>query len=222
MQRKIDFSTGEYYHIYNRGTDKRTIFLDSHEYNRFKVLLYVCNSIEPVNISDHLKKGRSFFELFEIERGETLVDIIVYCLMPNHFHILIREKAEGGITKFMTKLSTGYSMYFNKKNKRTGVLFESRFKAKHIDSDQYLKYLFAYIHLNPVKIIDPKWKENGIADRITAQNYLKTYEYSSYSDYQGIERPEAKIINKEAGPAYFVTVEDFDNFVNEWLTFTPE
>lgn len=222
MQRKIDFSTGEYYHIYNRGTDKRTIFLDFNEYNRFKALLYVCNSTEPVNISDHLKKGRSFFELFEVKRGETLVDIIVYCLMPNHFHLLIREKAEGGIAKFMAKLSTGYSMYFNKKNKRTGVLFEGRFKAKHVDTDEYLKYLFAYIHLNPVKIIDPEWKENRIADRTTAQNYLKVYEYSSYFDYQGIERLETKIINKEAGPEYFTTVEDFDNFVNEWLIFTQE
>lgn len=219
MQRKIDFSTGEYYHIYNRGTDKRTIFLDTHDHNRFKTLLYACNSIEPVNISDHLKKGRSFFELFESDRGETLVDIIVYCLMPNHFHLLIREKAEGGIAKFMAKLSTGYSMYFNKKNERTGALFESRFKAKHIDTDEYLKYLFAYIHLNPVKIIDLLWKENGIQDRVAAQDYLRSYEHSSYLDFQGNTRLETKIINREAGPEYFTTAKDFDDFVNDWLTF---
>ena len=222
MQRKVDFSTGEYYHIYNRGTDKRTIFLSPHNYQRFQALLYVCNSTAPVDIAKHFREGRSFVELFGISRGETLVDIIVYCLMPNHFHILIREKAEGGIAKFMGKLSTGYSMYFNGKNDRTGVLFEGRFKAKHVDSDEYLKYLFAYIHLNPVKIIDPKWKENGIHDRLAAQDYLNNYTYSSYLDWQGKVRPETKTLNREASPEYFTTVKDFDDFVDEWLTFKDE
>lgn len=219
MQRKIAFSTGEYYHIYNRGTDKREIFLDFHDYNRFKALLYVCNGTNPVNINLHLQKGRSFFELFDIERGETLVDIIAYCLMPNHFHLLIREKKEGGIAKFLGKLSTGYSMYFNGKNERTGALFEGRFKAKHADSDEYLKYLIAYIHLNPVKIIDPAWKESGISDRLAAQEYLRTYGWSSYPEYQGIMRLESKMINREAGPEYFVTAKDFDDYVNDWLSF---
>jgi putative transposase len=196
--------------------------MESHDYNRFKALLYACNSTNPVNISEHLQKGRSFFELFEIDRAETLVDIIVYCLMPNHFHLLIREKSERGIQKFMMKLSTGYSMYFNKKNDRSGALFESRFKAKYVDTDEYLKYLFAYIHLNPVKIIDPLWKENGIKNRAAAQEYLKNYEHSSYFDYQGVARLEAKIINREAGPEYFITAKDFDDFVNDWLTFKEE
>lgn len=222
MQRKISFSTGEYYHIYNRGTDKRTIFLSTHDYKRFEALLYTCNSANPVNITLHFHKGRSFIELFEIDRGETLVDIVVYCLMPNHFHLLVREKSEGGIAKFIGKLATGYSMYFNKKNKRTGALFEGRFKASHVTSDEYLKYLFAYIHLNPVKIIDPDWKENGIEDRLAAQDYLKNYEYSSYMDYQGATRLETKITNREAGPEYFVTSKEFDDFVNDWLTFKEE
>ncbi|MEK7460156.1 MAG: transposase [Patescibacteria group bacterium] len=219
MIRNIDLSIGEYYHIYNRGTDKRTIFLNHHDYNRFKALLYACNSATPVDISKHFREGRSFVEIFEIDRGETLVDIIAYCLMPNHFHFLIRERSEGGIQKFMMKLSTGYSMYFNNKNKRTGALFESRFKAKHADTDEYLKYLLAYIHLNPVKIIDPLWKEEGIKDRFAAQAYLRSYEHSSYLDYQGIARLETKITNREAGPEYFTTVKDFDDFVNDWLTF---
>ena len=110
MQRKINFSIGEYYHIYNRGTDKRTIFLDPHNYQRFIALLYACNTTEPVNISDHLKKGRTFSEVFDIERDNTLVEIGAYCLMPNHFHLLIREKTEGGISAFMRKLLTGYSL----------------------------------------------------------------------------------------------------------------
>lgn len=113
-------------------------------------------------------------------------------------------------------------MYFNNKNKRTGALFEGRFKAVHIDSDEYLKYLFAYIHLNPVKIIDPLWKENGIKNRTVAQEFLKNYAHSSYLDYQGVVRVETRIINREAGPEYFITTKEFDDFVNDWLDFKIE
>ena len=218
MQRNINFSTGEYYHIYNRGNDKRFIFLEAHDYKRFKALLYACNSSAPVDLSKHFREGRSFAELFEIDRGETLVDVIVYCLMPNHFHLLIREKKAGGIAKFLGKLSTGYSMYFNNKNERTGALFEGRFKAKHIDTDEYLKYLIAYIHLNPIKIIDSEWKKNGIKDRVAAQEFLKNYEDSSYPEYRGTVRTESGILNREAGPEYFITAKDFDDFVNDWLS----
>ena len=94
--------------------------------------------------------------LLDLPRKETLVDIGAYCLMPNHFHLLIRETAEGNISRFMLKLQTGYPMYFNKKYQRTGALFEGKFKAKHITNDNHLKYLFAYLHLNPVKITDPQ------------------------------------------------------------------
>ena len=89
----------------------------------------------------------------EIDRGETLVDIGIYCLVPNHFHLLIKEKTENGISEFVKKVATGYSMYFNKKYERTGSLFEGPFKAKRIDTDEYLKYIFSYIHLNRKQII---------------------------------------------------------------------
>ena len=219
MQRKIEFSIGEYYHVYNRGTDKRIIFLEHPDYRRFMALLYACNSIEPVNISDHFKKGQSFSEIFDHERDDTLVEIGAYCLMPNHFHLLLREKSEGGISKFILKLSTGYSMYFNKKNMRTGSLFEGPYKAKHITRDEYLKYLFAYIHLNPVKIIDPEWKENGISNRIAAKEYLSKYLYSSYQEYIGALRKEWKILNRPAFPEYFADPQDFEGFIDDWIKF---
>ncbi|PIY58399.1 MAG: hypothetical protein COY98_02190 [Candidatus Yonathbacteria bacterium CG_4_10_14_0_8_um_filter_43_17] len=219
MRRNINFSIGEYYHIYNRGTDKRIIFMDEHDYRRFNALLYVSNSIKAVDINLHFREGGTFLELYDIDREDTLVDIGVHCPMPNHFHILIREKVEGGIVKFMSKLSIAYSMYFNKRHKRTGGLFEGPFKAKHICTDEYLKYIFSYAHLNPIKIIDPKWKENGIIDRVAAQGYLENYEYSSYIDYMGVDRIENKIINREAFPEYFETPRDFNKFIDEWLSF---
>lgn len=158
-------------------------------------------------------------DIFTLDKSSTLVDIGAYCLMPNHFHLLIREKTEGGITKFMSKLSTAYSMYFNNKHDRTGGLFEGRFKATHVDTDEYLKYLFSYIHLNPVKIIDPKWKEDGINDRNEAKQYLLDYTHSSYQDYLEIQRKESQIINKGAFPEYFSSYIDFEQFIDEWLAY---
>jgi len=107
-------------------------------------------------------QGSTLYDLKKINRGEQLVNIVTYCLMSNHFHLLIYEKTEGGISKFMQKVTTAYTMYFNKSKQRTGALFQGKFKAKHASiNDNYLKYLVAYIHLNPIKLIDAQWKENG-------------------------------------------------------------
>ena len=115
-------------------------------------------------------------------------------------------------------------MYFNTKYKRSGTLFESRFKSKRATHDNYLQYLFAYIHLNPVKLIDPAWKEKGIQDLKKAREYLLRYEYSSYLDYIGKERPEGAIINnaKEYFPEYFETFSEFDTFMRAWLIHGKE
>ncbi|OGJ11058.1 hypothetical protein A2467_03325, partial [Candidatus Nomurabacteria bacterium RIFOXYC2_FULL_36_8] len=149
--RRTPLVRGEYYHIYNRGVEKREIFLDKEDYFHFLKLLYICNSNKSItlrNISDNF------------DRGETIVDIGAYCIMPNHFHVLCYEKIENGISTFMKKLSTAYAMYFNKKYIRTGILFQGRFKSEHANTDGYLKYLYAYIHLNPAKLKNPKWKED--------------------------------------------------------------
>lgn len=214
MNRKFDFSINEFYHIYNRGTEKRLIFLDKNDYGRFIKLLYLCNSKNSIVFRDIAAD-----KVYEHDREETIVDVGAYCLMPNHFHLLLREKIEGGISIFMQKVLTAYSSYFNKKYARTGGLFEGVFKATHADTDEYLKYLFSYIHLNPVKIIDSKWKENGITDRRVAKKYLAKYTYSSYADYMGAEREELKVLNVSAFPQYFADFNDFNQFVDEWLSF---
>lgn len=214
MDRKFQFSVGEFYHLYNRGSNKMPIFLDDYYKKRFIKLLFVCNSNKPV-----VFKTIQGLPLDKIERGETLVDVGAYCLMPNHFHLLIREKMENGISLFMEKLSTAYSMFFNKKNERTGGLFEGTFKATHANDDEYLKYLFAYIHLNPVKLIEPGWKENGIKDKNTANVFLNGYTFSSYADYAGVERVESMILNRKVFPEYFSTLKDFNDMINDWLSF---
>lgn len=166
-------------------------------------------------------QGRTLLEIGKRD-GEPLVDIAAYCLMPNHFHLLIQEIEEGGISKFMQKLTTGYTMYFNKKNDRNGSLFQGKFKATHVADDRYLRYLISYIHLNPIKLIEPKWKETGITDKTRAERYLETYSQSSYLDYLGKKRLEEMILSREALPEYFSSGTDFKTFVTEWLIYSPE
>ncbi len=221
MRRKFEFSIGEYYHVYNRGTDKRNIFESSHDYNRFILLLHLCNNIDRVDIDKLLREGQSFPTLINTEITDRIVDIGAYCLMPNHFHLFVKEKQENGISLFMKKLLTAYSMYFNKKHSRSGGLFEGPFLAKHANSDKYLKYLISYIHLNPVKMIDPMWKENGISSHENAKKYLSEYKYSSYLDYIGIIRAEEKILNRNSFPEYFNNFKEFENFTDEWILFKP-
>lgn len=222
MRRKFIFSIDEYYHIYNRGTDKRLIFLGLEDYNRFVLILHLCNSVKPVDISKLIREGLSFPELIDIDIKERLIDIGAYCLMPNHFHLLVREKQKNGISLFMKKLLTAYSMYFNIKRKRKGCLFEGPFLAKHADTDEYLKYLLSYIHLNPVKLFDPKWKEEGIVDKLGAKRYLAGYKHSSYLDFLDVKRKEGKILGKDRFPEYFKNFREFENFIEEWLSFKEE
>ena len=217
MSRNIIFSPEEYCHCYGRGTEKRKIFLNRKDHERFTHLLFVCNSKNTIHLSDYGKK--SFDDIFDIDRNETLVDIGAYCLMSNHFHLLIREKEDGNLSLFMQKLMTGYTMYFNKKYDRTGSLFESRFRAQHVDGDEHLKYLFSYINLNPVKMIDSNWKEEGIKNKIEAKKFLQEYIYSSYLDYLGYGRAQKIILNREAFPDYFPNKEDFEEEIYEWLTY---
>jgi|SRR3989344_2739011 len=213
--RKTVFVLGEYYHIYNRGNSKQKIFHDPEDYFRFISLLYACNSKNNFRIQA-LNKDQSFYDF---ERGTLLVDIGAYCLMPNHFHILITQTDKGDISKFMQKLTTAYVMYYNKKYERTGSLFEGKFKAEHSDSDTYLKYLFSYIHLNPIKLIDKDWKEKGIRDKKKVLDYLLHYQYSSYLDYLGKDRIQNKILNRKSFPNYFPTQKDFSNEIFEWISF---
>jgi putative transposase len=212
-ERKVALVEGEYYHIYNRGNSRQAIFLTEDNHNRFSALLYLSNGSASVDFRDMDQD-----KIFEFDRGEQQVAIGAYCLMPNHFHILLTPMVDGGVTTFMKKLSTGYSMYFNKKNFRTGTLFEGKYKSEHVDDDMYLKYLFSYIHLNPVKLIQSDWREKGIQNKNEVLNYLRGFRYSSYVD-NNYDRPESKIINRERFPEYFTSKESYDNEMEEWLSY---
>ena len=214
MQRSLNFSEGEYYHIYNRGVEKREIFSDCADYHRFILLLDIFNQKKPMSVRDFTEK---FQPRGETSGKESLVDIGAYCLMPNHFHILVKETRAGGISAFMQKLTTGYTMYFNKRYERVGPLFQGAFKARHADTDEYLKYLYSYIHLNPIKLIQSDWKEYGVRDIEKAKKFLEKYQYSSYGDYHVGCAARSHIISKESFPEYFSEQNDFNGKIFDWL-----
>lgn len=217
--RSISLSTGEFYHVYNRGTDKRLIFMENADWERFTALLFLANSSNAISVKDVLKYSSS---VYGVDRGQALVSIGAYCLMPNHFHILLQQKEGGGISKFIHKVTTGYTMYFNRKYERSGNLFQGIFKAEHAHSDEYLKYLFSYIHLNPVKLKQPDWRESGSKDAKHALQYALEYEYSSLQDYgsKRVVREKSDILTQDVFPDYF-RAQSMEDELMGWLNFNP-
>ena len=230
-KRKFSFSVGEFYHIYNRGNSKQKIFIDSEDYYRFLKFVYLSNSKKSINFRDDIVTPN--IEAFDFDRGETLVDIGAWVLMPNHFHIYVtptptvnspRRGLGGGedlaVPIFMQKLCTAYSMYFNKKYKRTGKLFEGAFKSVEIKGDEKAKYLFSYIHLKTVKLIEQQWKTKPLHNIKKVIDFLNNYKYSSYLDHKGIARKENKIIFLKNFPRYFKNIKELDKEIFDWLTYS--
>ena len=151
--RKITFANGQYYHIYNRGVDKREVFLDEADFHRFIISMILLNDERDGLMEQwrNIKKENTEMQFSDFRRlnlRKPLVEFVVYCLNPNHYHFALRQLEENGIKKFMQRLGTAYAMYFNKKYKRSGALFQGTFKAIHVDSNDYLLYLSAYINKN--------------------------------------------------------------------------
>lgn len=156
--RRTIFLPGLYYHIYNRGSEKRTIFLDHRDYSKF------------------LKRTKECAKKYAI-------DILCYCLMPNHYHFLLRQTSNTSIAVFMNAVQLGHAKFFNTKYQRVGPLFQGRFKAKPIETDEYLLHLSGYIHKNPVA--DLTDSGNSKKPRHLLLQKLRTYPYSSYHEYLG-------------------------------------
>ena len=198
--RGVALAPDEWYHCYTRGVDKRKLFLSVRDYERYQMLLYAGNNTKALHVSNLATRhqGPALMTVLQRERGEQLVDIGAYCLMPNHVHLLLREQIKGGISLFMQKVGTGYTMYFNKKLNRTGALFSSRFKALHVADDQYFQRVVNYIHANPAEIYEPRWKEGVIRQRARLKKLLLAYRFSSLPDYEGDRGVISEIINRSA------------------------
>lgn len=183
---KPQFVEGQIYHIYNRGVEKRNIFSAKTDYLRFIHDLFEFNDEEPVfNVVYYFDRKtmevQSQYINKERKPRKLLVEILAFVLMPNHFHLLLQQKREKGIIRFMQKLGTGYAMYFNKKYERVGGLFQGRYKAVRVEEERHFTYLPFYIHANPLKL----YRGSTSIDRL--MRFLKDYRWSSFADYVGKE-----------------------------------
>lgn len=182
----------ELWHILNRGVDGRNIFLEDRDRVRFIHNLYEFNDIAPANpnFGYHFKSMDIVSPYIEKRRRERLVKIHGWCLMKNHYHLLLSEIVEGGLSLFMRKLNVGYAKSFNEKYGRVGTLFQSRTKKILVEHDAHFLYILHYIHLNPLDYLKgaSKWRERdkgGVKSVFNLLKYLDEYRWSSYLDYIG-------------------------------------
>lgn len=187
--RKVNFANGEFYHIYNRGTDKRNIFSDVADQERFIQSMKEFNVIDPIgSIYEHcrIRNGNTKFGSKASKSGkkdEVLVNVVAYCLNPNHYHFILEQASKKGVEKFMQRLGTGYSKYFNNKHERSGGLFEGKFQAIHIDSNEYLLHVSVYVNLN-----DRVHEFGSKASKSSGKVLIKSR--SSWDEYMGKVKDE--------------------------------
>lgn len=189
-----EFAKDTVYHVFNRGVEKRVIFQDEEDYHLFLYYLYIyLTPLEKVLRRYHTLPIRLFNKNVAKD-----VDLLAYCLMPNHFHLLIKQKGTVGVSSFMKQISNAYTQYFNHKYKRTGGLFEGRYKAVRIPTDELLTHTSRYIHLNPV---------------IAGLSKEPEYEWSSYREY--VDDSETKLCNVKPVLSHFASVYSYKKFVHD-------
>ncbi|MBU3925905.1 transposase, partial [Patescibacteria group bacterium] len=212
--RKITPFNGGLYHVFNRGTEKRNIFINKKDYERFIVNLVLFNiEDQPLgnlcryNIETACKKISK----------KPLVKIHAFSILPNHFHFILEQIAENGIARFMHRLEMGYSRYFNILYSRSGNLFQGSYKMKHIDKDSYMLYLPLYIHLNPLDLLNSEknWKEKGIKNKNKSINFIKNYPWSSLGEYLGAKN--FPFISRDIFDSLYENPQEWEMALKDWL-----
>lgn len=220
------FANGEIYHIVVRGIGDNLIFKSVDDYYRGIFSIYEFDTTVPITIQKRREARRRLKKLGRdrvstVDERDKLVEILAFCFMPNHIHLLLRQLKEGGITKFMMKLGAGFGGYFNRKYGRKGYVFQSRFSAAHIKNNEQLKTVFVYIHTNPISLIEAKWKEIGIKEPERVIEFLEKYKWSSYPDYIGKKNfpsvTDRKFILEIIGGE-----QGCKNFVENWIKYKRE
>lgn len=208
--RKTPLLPGQIYHVFNRSIARQPIFLNRKNYQRaLDVLVFYSYFNPPVRFSHYNRlpaNQKSDFIDNLRKTGVRQIELLAFCLMPNHIHFLIKEIKEKGISTFMSNLQNSYAKYFNIKTERSGSLFQTMFKAVRIESDEQLIHVARYIHLNPVT-----------AYLLKDVKQLKNYPWSSFIDYLGIRNLD--ILNKDIVLGYFSSTEQFIKFTNDQVDY---
>ena len=209
----------ELYHVLNRGVDKRDIFLDDQDRFRFIHDLFEFN--DKMNA---FNMGRTFNEvMIDVRRQSSqsttrdpLVDIHAFSMMPNHYHLLLSSRVENGISLFMKKLNGGFAKYFNEKYDRNGALFQGRYKKIEVNSEAHFLYLPYYIHLNPLDMVAPEWRDGKLHDHAKAVTFLESYRWSSHLDYLS-KHNFPSITNREFLTDVFGESKGYKNGIRDFL-----
>ncbi|OGZ79787.1 MAG: hypothetical protein A2312_02325 [Candidatus Staskawiczbacteria bacterium RIFOXYB2_FULL_32_9] len=231
-RRKEQFVTGEIYHLIIRALDNNLIFKDEKDYFRGIFSIYEFNNQNPVNISIRrrnrtVEKKREREKPIEVglqsvlvnDKRDKFVEVLAFCFMPNHIHLLVKQIKDNGISKFMQKSGTGLSKYFNKKYQRKGHVFQDAFKSIHIENDSQLIAVFNYIHANPVSLIESGFKESGITDTEKVLKFLEEeFRWSSYFDYIGKENFKS-VTEREFMLNLLRGSENCKNLMKDWVTY---
>jgi len=212
---------GNIIHLLNRGVEKRKVFIKEKDYIRFTHNLYDFNDVNDADQSYYVRRKQNPLntDMRCPYLKEQLIDVLCWTLMPNHPHLLVHEKTDSGASKFSRKVFGGYTKYFNEQNDRSGVLFQGRTKIIHVERDAHFLYLPFYIHLNPLDLFQPGWKEDGIKDIKGAINFIEEYRWSNYRDIIGKGNSEfADITSKELFFELFQTNEkEYKKDLEEWI-----
>ena len=206
------FAPGEFYHIVNRGVDGKIVFPQRSDYERFLKGLHMFNSPRPCQLRD--------ISSTEIRsQGERLVDVLSYCLMKDHTHLSMRAKSPQKASLFLQEIFIGYTMYFNTKYERRGVLFQGKAKAVPVKRGEHLDHLFRYIHLNPLDYIDRRWREHGVRNTASIRKAILEYPWSSMRAIIG-ER-EDPILNHELLRQLVPPKKEFLQDLLSWVSGDP-
>ena len=209
--------TQDFYHTLNRGVDKRQIFMDKQDYLRFIHNLYELNDEERVETAFHaFKEDPNLTDIASRKQRKMLVDILAFCLMPNHYHLLLSPRVEGGIPKFMSKINIGHAKYFNQKYERVGTLFQGRYKQVIVTDETHFLHLPFYIHFNPLDLSHPEWRENKISNPKKALEFLRSYRWSSHLDYLGIKNFPS-VLNTKILTEIFGNSGDYEKLIKNYL-----
>lgn len=227
--KRPQFINGEIYHVFNRGVEKRNIFQQISDYFRFVFCLYELNDKNLVVMRSRIKNRkdrnrkrnyRGSTPVTPVIKREPLVEVIAFCLMPNHYHLVLRQLVDNGISLFMQKLGDSYVGYFNQKHDRKGMgsLFQGRFKAVHVKTNNQFINLICYIFTNPVELLEKAWKERGVKNPQKAMKYLGSYRWSSYLDSVG-EKNFPSVTQRDFLLKVFGGFNNVKKFVKGWILY---
>ncbi|MBU3925795.1 transposase [Patescibacteria group bacterium] len=218
--RKEKFAPGEYYHIFSRTILNANQFKDYSNAKRLLLAFLIANSTKSSEGFQSLRnnKNATLKDLNKIVKdGKKLVDILCYSIMPDHYHLLVMEKEENGITNFVLKCNTSIAKYINIKNDRKGPLFENTFKAKHIDSNEYLLHLSLYIHLNPLDfLINKNWRIHKLKNWDESKRKLINYPWSSIKHFLIKNQEDFILSGDKIIKDQFSNEKEYESFLKEW------